>query len=419
MKITHYLLAVSLLLLSCGEGNQDVSQAYGIIPVPNQLLVQSGVCRLQGEVTVSTSSGEPFMKVYRYLEDALEHTSVTLKPVSSGELADICFAVNDSLPNEAYTLNVTSAGIRMEANSTSAGLFYGVQSLLQLMPAEIYAPHGKYEEVIRIPAISIVDTPRFPYRGAMMDVGRNFLPKEEVLKFIDLMAFYKLNTFHFHLTDDQGWRIEIKKYPRLTEIGSYRKQTLVGRYDYYYPRRFDGKEQRGYYTQEDIKEIIRYASDRFITVVPEIEMPGHASAALAAYPELSCGLGKTYVVRDYFDVFDEVFCPKENTFKFLEDVLTEVIDLFPSHYIHIGGDECPKKAWKKCCYCQALIKREGLRDEQALQSWFIHRIERFVNSKGRDIIGWDEILEGGLAPPCYRHVMAWRNGGYRSCQTAP
>ena len=406
MKITHYLLAVSLLLLSCGEGNQDVSQAYGIIPVPNQLLVQSGVCRLQGEVTVSTSSGEPFMKVYRYLEDALKHTSVTLKPVSSGEQADICFAVNDSLPNEAYTLNVTSAGIRMEANSTSAGLFYGVQSLLQLMPAEIYAPHGKYEEAIRIPAISIVDTPRFPYRGAMMDVGRNFLPKEEVLKFIDLMAFYKLNTFHFHLTDDQGWRIEIKKYPRLTEIGSYRKQTLVGRYDYYYPRRFDGKEQRGYYTQEDIKEIIRYASDRFITVVPEIEMPGHASAALAAYPELSCGLGKTYVVRDYFDVFDEVFCPKENTFKFLEDVLTEVIDLFPSHYIHIGGDECPKKAWKKCCYCQALIKREGLRDEQALQSWFIHRIERFVNSKGRDIIGWDEILEGGLAP--HATVMSWR-----------
>ena len=220
------------------------------------------------------------------------------------------------------------------------------------------------------------------------------------------MAFYKLNKFHFHLTDDQGWRIEIKKYPKLTEIGSYRKQTQIGHSDYYFPRRYDGKEKRGYYTQEEIKEIVKYASDRFITVIPEIEMPGHASAALASYPELSCGLGKTYVVRDYFDVFDEVYCPKEHTFEFLQNVLTEVMELFPSHYIHIGGDECPKKAWKKCAHCQHLMKWEGLPNEEALQSWFIHRIEQFVNSKGRDIIGWDEILEGGLAPNAT--VMSWR-----------
>ena len=192
----------------------------------------------------------------------------------------------------------------------------------------------------------------------------------------------------------------------MVEVGSHRSQTQVGHSDYYYPRRFDGKKQAGYYTQEEIREIVKYASDRFITVIPEIEMPGHASAALASYPELSCGLRKDYVVRDYFDVFDEVYCPKEHTFDFLENVLVEVMELFPSHYIHIGGDECPKKAWKKCIHCQTLMKKEGLPDEEALQSWFIHKIEQFVNSRGRDIIGWDEILEGGLAPNAT--VMSWR-----------
>ncbi len=226
------------------------------------------------------------------------------------------------------------------------------------------------------------------------------------MKFIDQMAAYKMNRLHFHLTDDQGWRIEIKKYPRLTEVGSKRSRTMVGHCDYYWPRRFDGIPREGYYTQEDIKEIVRYAEERFITIIPEIEMPGHASAALAAYPELSCGLLDTYVVRDYWDVFDELFCPTERTISFLEDVLSEVIELFPSHYIHIGGDECSKKAWKKCPRCQALIRKEGLKNEEELQSWFIHRIEAFVNSKGRDIIGWDEILEGGLAPNAT--VMSWR-----------
>ena len=274
------------------------------------------------------------------------------------------------------------------------------------MPAEIHDASQRVITEIMLPAVSINDAPRFPYRGAMMDVARNFLPKETVLKFIDMMAVYKLNRLHMHLTDDQGWRIEIKKYPKLTEIGSYRSQTQVGHSDYYWPRRYDGIEKGGFYTQEDIKEIVQYASDRFITVIPEIEMPGHSSAALAAYPELSCGLGKDYVVRDYYDIFDEVYCPKEGTFTFLENVLTEVIDLFPSHYIHIGGDECPKKAWKKCPDCQSLIKKEGLKDEEELQSWFIHRIEEFVNSKGRDIVGWDEILEGGLAPNAT--VMSWR-----------
>ena len=406
MKIAYWILAASFTLLSCGEGHNDSMKDYGIIPMPNGIVPEQGTYILQGEKTVAVSSEEPSMKVFQYMENALKNTSVTLKRVSLTEQADISFLINDTLPDEAYTLEVSSHNIKISSNASAAGLFYGVQSLLQLMPAEIYDTQRKYENNIEIPAVNITDAPRFPYRGAMMDVGRNFLPKEEVLKFLDLMAMYKLNKFHFHLTDDQGWRIEIKKYPKLIEIGSHRKQTQVGHCDYYYPRRFDGKEKEGYYTQDEIREIVKYASDRFITVIPEIEMPGHASAALASYPELSCGLGKTYVVRDYFDVFDEVYCPKEGTFDFLEDVLTEVIDLFPSHYIHIGGDECPKKAWKKCDHCQSLMKQEGLKDEEALQSWFIHRIEQFVNSKGRDIIGWDEILEGGLAPNAT--VMSWR-----------
>lgn len=406
MKIAYWILAASFTLFSCGGGNHDSAKDYGIIPMPNEIVPSQGKYVLQGEKTVAVSSEEASMKVFRYLESSLKNTSITLKNVPQTAPADIYLSINDSLPDEAYTLEVTSDAIRISSNQTAAGLFYGVQSLLQLMPADIYDTGRKYEGKIEIPAVSIADAPRFPHRGAMMDVGRNFLPKEEVLKFLDLMAFYKLNKFHFHLTDDQGWRIEIKKYPKLIEVGSHRSQTQVGHSDYYYPRRFDGKEQAGYYTQEEIKEIVKYASDRFITVIPEIEMPGHASAALASYPELSCGLGKTYVVRDYFDVFDEVYCPKEGTFDFLEDVLTEVMDLFPSHYIHIGGDECPKKAWKKCAHCQALMKREGLKDEEELQSWFIHRIEQFVNSKWRDIIGWDEILEGGLAPNAT--VMSWR-----------
>lgn len=398
--------AISLALFSCGSGSKESVENYGIIPMPNDITLSRGKYFLQGEKTVAVSSGENEMKVFRYLENFLKNTQVTLRAVSPTEKADIYLLIDNSLKDEAYTLEVASDAIRICSNETAAGLFYGVQSLLQLMPAEIYASDRRYEGRIEIPIVSIKDAPRFPYRGALMDVGRNFLPKEEVLKFLDLMAFYKLNKFHFHLTDDQGWRIEIKKYPKLVEVGSHRSQTQVGRSDYYYPRRFDGKKQAGYYTQEEIREIVKYASDRFITVIPEIEMPGHASAALASYPELSCGLRKDYVVRDYFDVFDEVYCPKEHTFDFLENVLVEVMELFPSHYIHIGGDECPKKAWKKCIHCQTLMKKEGLPDEEALQSWFIHKIEQFVNSRGRDIIGWDEILEGGLAPNAT--VMSWR-----------
>ena len=407
-KITAIALMCFLYIpLSAKNKNKVDERNYSFIPLPNAVTSQSGNFILEGKITVSIPEEKSFMNAFYQLKKVLDKTSVKLSATSNDARSSICFLLDNNLPDEAYKLAVTAQGIRITSNSNGSGLFYGVQSLLQLMPAEIYDTNKTAtKKTVKIPFVTINDSPRFSYRGAMMDVARNFLPKEEVLKFLDLMASYKMNRFHFHLTDDQGWRIEIKKNPKLTEIGSYRHQTQIGHSDFYYPRRFDGKEKQGFYTQEDIKEIVKYAAERFITVIPEIEMPGHASAALASYPELSCGLGKTYVVRDYFDVFDEVYCTKEETFHFLEDVLTEVMDLFPSHYIHIGGDECPKKAWKKCSYCQDLMKKEELKNEEELQSWFIRRIERFVNSKGRDIIGWDEILEGGLAPNAT--VMSWR-----------
>ena len=401
MKNWSKLLGGALLFTACNL-SEPCKEELAVIPLPAEMHVKQGYFELPDVWSLSMPEGEEAGRVYRYLQQRLPQGKLKLTEQRSTDsavmLATLTLLPCDTLPDEAYQLEVTEQGIRIASNPSGAGWFYGVQTLLQLLPTG--------EVSGRVPLMQIHDAPRFPYRGAMMDVARNFLPKEEVLKFIDAMATYKLNKFHFHLTDDQGWRIEIKRFPRLIEVGSKRLRTQLGHSDYYYPRRYDNKEQRGYYTQEEMREIVAYAADRFITVIPEVEMPGHASAALAAYPQLSCGLGKNYVVRDYFDVFDEVYCPKEETFRFLEGVLDEVMEIFPSHYIHIGGDECPKKAWKQCAHCQALMKREGLADEVALQSWFIHRMEQYVVSRGRDIIGWDEILEGGLAP--HATVMSWR-----------
>ena len=319
----------------------------------------------------------------------------------------------DSLPPEGYRLTITPQKITIAGRG--AGLFYGVQTLLQLMPATGAA-------TIKFPCVQIEDYPRFGYRGMMLDVCRHFFSVEFVKKYIDLMAAYKLNTFHWHLTDDQGWRIEIKKYPRLTEIGSQRAQTVIGNYHDRTPQQFDNTPYGGYYTQDQIRDVIKYAADRYITIIPEIEMPGHSSAALAAYPELSCDPSYPYKVSETWGVFHDTYCPSDKTFDFLQDVLTEVMDLFPSKYIHIGGDEAPKDAWKKSEFCQRLIKKLGFKDdktdtkEDKLQSYFIERIEKFVNSKGRRIIGWDEILEGGLSPNAT--VMSWRGeaGGIAAAQ---
>ncbi len=303
---------------------------------------------------------------------------------------------NVSLGNEGYRLMVSTGEVLVQARS-AAGIFYGLQTLYQLMPA------GKVA-IAEVPVLEIEDVPRFGWRGMHLDVCRHFFSKQEIFRYLDHLARYKLNRFHWHLTEDQGWRIEIKKYPRLQEVSAWRKGTRIGHYSES-PERYDTIRYGGYYTQEDVRDVVAYAAQRHIEVIPEIEMPGHALAALAAYPELSCTGGPFETGRTW-GVFQDVFCTREETFTFLQDVLTEVCALFPGKYIHIGGDECPKDRWKSCPRCQARMKELGLADEHALQSWFVQRMEKFVASKGKRIIGWDEILEGGLAPDAT--VMSWR-----------
>lgn len=282
------------------------------------------------------------------------------------------------------------------AGDNEAGTFYGVQTLLQLLPVQKSA-------ALKIPYIDIKDHPRFQYRGLMLDVSRHFFPISFVKKYIDYLAMHKMNYFHWHLTDDQGWRIEIKKYPKLTEVGGYRNGTIIGRYP---GTGNDHQRYGGFYTQEEAKEIVAYAAKRYITVIPEIEMPGHASAALTAYPHLGC-TGGPYEVQQTWGVFNDVFCAGNDTvFNFMQDVLEEVIPLFPAKYVHVGADECPKDSWKKCPKCQKRIKDLKLKDEHELQSYFIQRMEKYINSKGKTLVGWDEILEGGLAPNAV--VMSWR-----------
>lgn len=300
----------------------------------------------------------------------------------------------------AYTLTVAREGIEISA-ATGAGLFYGLQSLRQLF--EGGAATTGDPRPWTMPSITIVDVPRFAWRGLHLDMARHFQPVAFVKRYIDLMSRYKLNTFHWHLTDDQGWRVEIRKYPRLTSVGGCRKETMVDRnFDPYVG---DGTPHCGFYTQDDIRDVVQYARERYVTVVPEIEMPGHSKAALAAYPQFACTPGP-FEVRTTWGVDEDVLCPHEATFTFLEDVLSEVIGLFPGRYIHIGGDEVPKTRWKASPVAQEIIQRERLTNEEGLQSWFIRRIERFLISKGRRLIGWDEILEGGLAPEAT--VMSWR-----------
>jgi len=316
------------------------------------------------------------------------------------------------LGDEGYHLKVEKNKIIIEAN-TIAGTYYGLQSLFQLVLLNADLQSDEIHD-IKIPTLEINDSPRFAYRGMHLDVGRHMFPPEFIKKYIDLLAYYKFNTFHWHLTEDQGWRIEIKKYPKLTEVGAWRKETLIG-HGGKKPFKYDGKPYGGYYTQDEIRDIVSYAAQRQITIIPEIEMPGHSLAALAAYPNLGC-TGGPYDVATRWGVFNDIYCTNDSTFVFLENVLLEVMDLFPSKYIHIGGDEAPKAEWKKCKTCQATMNREGLKDEHELQSYFIQRMEKFLNSNGRSIIGWDEILEGGLAPNAT--VMSWRgtDGGIAAAQ---
>ncbi|MBB4805047.1 hexosaminidase [Chryseobacterium defluvii] len=306
---------------------------------------------------------------------------------------------------EYYSLEILPKQIHIKSY-TEQGYFRALQTLSQLFE--------EHWDNRKIPCLKIEDHPEFSWRGMHLDVCRHFFTVDEVKQYIDYLAMYKLNTFHWHLTDDQGWRIEIKKYPKLTQIGSKRKESMIGAY---VDDTFDGKPYGPFfYTQEQIRDVVQYAQKRHITIVPEIEMPGHALAALSAYPELACTKGP-FEPATKWGVFDDVFCPKDETFTFLENVLDEVIQLFPSQYIHIGGDECPKTRWKVCTHCQELIRKNNLKDEHGLQSYFIQRIEKYVNKKGRKIIGWDEILEGGLAPNAA--VMSWTGikGGIEAAKT--
>jgi hexosaminidase len=320
----------------------------------------------------------------------------------------------DRLGDEGYLLDVSPESIAISA-ARPAGLFYGTQTLRQLLPPAIFRKAAVSGVNWSVPCVSIEDRPRFGWRGLLLDPARHFIPKSAVLDMIEAMALHKLNSLQLHLTDDQGWRIEIKKYPRLTEVGAWRKETLVGhrRDD---PQQFDGRPHGGYYTQDDIREIVGYAADRYINVLPEIEMPGHARAAISAYPELGCSPDQQLEPLTYWGVCRDIFIPTEHTIAFLQDVLTEVLELFPSRFVHIGGDEAVKHQWKASQTVQARIKELGLKDENEMQSWFIRQMDTFLAERGRRLVGWDEILDGGLAPGAT--VMSWRGeaGGIAAAQ---
>ncbi len=378
--------------------NLGLSQAQlSIIPQPKMSKSKEGAFLLTKETVIQADS-----KLFetQFLQKSIaELTGFKLKIVTESKSSNkislrLNKAMNENFYKDQYTLSINNDFIQIQS-ADSKGIFYGIQSFLQMLPTT-------NQSLIKLPFVEIIDKPKYAWRGMHLDCARHFFPKEFIKKYIDYLAMYKMNTFHWHLTDDQGWRIEIKKYPRLTDVGAWRNGSMVGHYN---DQKFDDKKYGGFYTQEDIKEIVAYANERHITIVPEIEMPGHAQAALSAFLQFSC-TGKPIEVAKQWGVLDDVFCPKDETFAFLEDVLTEVIALFPSQYIHVGGDECPKTRWKNCSHCQNLIKEKGLKDEHELQSYFVQRIEKFVNSKGRKIIGWDEILEGGLAPNAA--VMSWR-----------
>lgn len=403
------LLFIACLFLSaCGADKTDTETSttkIAIVPAPESLTPGTGSFTLTEGVQISVPDNDAlWAKPAQYLAERIRQATGSTLEMGEASTAAIAFELDESMEGEeAYQLSVQENGIIIKAGHPH-GAFYGVQTLLQLLPSQVYAPGQQLKLPVSIPSVEIQDAPRFSYRGMHLDVGRHFYDAAAVKRFIDLMALHKYNTFHWHLTEDQGWRIEIKKYPKLTEVGGFRKETLVGHYSDQ-PHQFDGKSYGGFYTQEEVKEIIAYAQDRFITIIPEIELPGHAQAAIAAYPELGCK-EETLEVMTLWGVSENVYCPTEYTFNFLEDVIDEVAALFPSEYFHIGGDECPKKQWEESAFCQQLIKEQGLKDEFELQSYFIKQVEKMLTARGKRLIGWDEILEGGLAPNAT--AMSWR-----------
>ena len=417
-KLNQVLFAVATLTFtSCNTQKEEIN--YQVIPLPHEVVVnQETPFTLQETTKILYPEGNELLKrnaefLSGYIKEATgkELDIATITSESTPPNAIVLGLDKSIVEKEGYELTVSSRQITINGQ-TPNGVFYGIQTLRKSIPAIVAGAK------ITLPAVTIKDYPRFSYRGMHLDVGRHFFPVEFVKEYIDLLALHNMNTFHWHLTEDQGWRIEIKKYPRLTEIGSQRSETVIG----HNSGQYDGTPYGGFYTQEQIKEVVAYAQERYITIIPEVDLPGHMLAALASYPELGC-TGGPYEVEKTWGVFPDVICiGNEKAMVFLEDVLSEIVELFPSEYIHIGGDEAPRDRWKKCPKCQARIKSENLKAdkkhtaEDRLQSYCMSRIEKFLNSKGRRIIGWDEILEGDVAPNAT--VMSWRgmNGGLEAAK---
>ena len=393
------LVAIAGFLMACGNSTTTSEANYQVIPLPQEINTTEGQpFELAATTKVVYREGNELMeRNAQFLADYLNLATITTNTTDEKAIELLLGLENEN--KEAYRLEVTKDKIII-TGASEAGVFYGIQTLRKSMP-------GGGAKTILVPAV-INDAPRFGYRGMMLDVARHYQPVSFVKKFIDLLAMHNINRFHWHLTEDQGWRVEIKQYPKLTELGSVRKETVIGNNS----TEYDGMPHGGFYTQEEIKEVVAYAQERYITTIPEIDLPGHMLAALTGYPQYGC-TGGPYEVATSWGVFDDVLCAgNEETYTFLENILTEVMEIFPSELIHIGGDEVPKVRWEECLKCQAKIKELGIKGddkhntEHHLQSYLTARIEKFLNQHGRRIIGWDEILEGKLAPNAT--VMSWR-----------
>ncbi|WP_189361241.1 beta-N-acetylhexosaminidase [Algibacter mikhailovii] len=413
------ILLVLCFLNSCKKKNDIPLVAKGIIPIPAQITTM-GRGFLISEHTKIIANTENLVELANVYAKELGVDKVEISQIPNND--GLILSIDTNLKKEGYSINISPENIMVKGGD-KAGIFYALQSLNQLKTDNSF------------PGVTINDAPQFTYRGMMLDVSRYFYPIADVKKFLDIMALHKYNKFHWHLTDDQGWRIEIKKYPKLTEIGSIRKETMkgdfrasnarkvlweqTGKWDFRKnyipnPNDYDGKPHGGFYTQEDIKEIVQYAASKYIEVIPEIDVPGHFSAALAAYPEFGCK--ESYEVATRWGVHPNILCPTKKSINFVKDVLIEVMELFPSNYVHIGGDEANKTHWEDSKFCQDLIREYNLEDEMGLQSYFIGELDKFLTSKGKSLIGWDEILEGGLSKNAT--VMSWRGelGGIKAAK---
>ena len=395
------------------ESNQNKVFSPSIIPIPNDIKFLKNTLDVKDIIKIRYNlKNRNLLDLVKIAKSEL--SKIGYKPITSNiandtTVLDIIIKNNNSKFSESYKLKINLKGFKI-TGSDYAGAFYGVQTLLQILETM------KIDNIKKVKTVLINDKPRFKWRGMMLDVGRHMFPSNFIKRYIDIIAAHKMNVFHWHLTEDQGWRIPIKKYPKLQSISAWRKETLIGHHTNK-PHKFDGKTYGGFYTRKEMLDIIEYAKKRSVTIIPEIELPGHSTAALSAYPDLSC-TGGPHETETVWGIHKEVYCAgNEKTFQFLEDVLTEVSNIFPGKYIHIGGDECPKTRWEKCPKCQKRISVNGLKNEYELQSYFIKRIEKILNKLGKRLIGWDEILEGGLAPNAIVHSWRGMEGGIKAANT--